>query len=99
MKKITLIFTFLILAVGFAFGQVTAVVNAPVNDASTTQNRAPNGTSAHSFMRGSALVLTSELTSVPVSSSLNLFGFVTTAGANVAVTGTLTVYMKNSTDT
>lgn len=99
MKKITLIFTFLILKVGLTFGQVTAIVNAPVNDASTTQNRAPNGTSAHSFMRGSALVLASELTSVPVSSSLNLFGFVTTAGANVAVTGTLTVYMKNSTDT
>ncbi|GAA4776329.1 MULTISPECIES: T9SS type A sorting domain-containing protein [Flavobacterium] len=99
MRKITLIFTFLILNIGFTYGQVTAVVNAPPNDASTTQNRAPNGTSTHSFMRGSALVLTSELTSIPVSSSLNLFGFVTTAGANVAVTGTLTVYMKNSTDT
>lgn len=99
MKKITLIIAFLILTTGFTFGQVTAVVNAPPTDASTTQNRAPNGTSAHSFMRGSALVLTSELTSIPVSSSLNLFGFVTTAGANVAVTGTLTVYMKNSTDT
>lgn len=99
MKKITLIFAFLILTVRFAFGQATLIVNAPPNDASTTQNRAPNGTNAHSFMRGSALVLTSELTSIPVSSSLSLFGFVTTAGANVAVTGTLTVYMKNSTDT
>lgn len=99
MKKITLIFTFLMLTTAVTFGQVTAVVNAPVSDASTTQNRAPNGTSAHSFMRGSALVLTSELTGIPASSSLSLFGFVTTAGANVPVTGTLTVYMKNSTDT
>ena len=98
MKKITLVFTFMILTTVATFGQVTAVVNAPPTDASTTQNRAPNGTSAHSFMRGSALALTSELTSIPASSSLNLFGFVTTAGANVPVTGTLTVYMKNSTD-
>ncbi|MFC7773301.1 T9SS type A sorting domain-containing protein [Flavobacterium sp. GCM10027622] len=99
MKKITLIFTFLILTTAVTFGQVTAIVNAPVSDASTTQNRAPNGTNNHSFMRGSALVLTSELTGIPASSSLSLFGFVTTAGANVPVTGTLTVYMKNSTDT
>lgn len=98
MKKITLVFTFMILTTVAAFSQVTAVVNAPVTDASTTQNRAPNGTNAHSFMRGSALALTSELTAIPASASLNSFGFVTTAGANVPVTGTLTVYMKNSTD-
>lgn len=99
MKKITLIFVFLLLNAGFVSAQVTNITVAPVFDNSTTQQRAPNGTSGHSFMRGSSLVLASELTSIPVSTSLNSFGFVTTAGANIAVTGTITIYMKNSTDT
>lgn len=99
MKKITLIFVFLLLNAGFVSAQVTNITVAPVFDNSTTTARAPNGTSGHTFMRGSSLVLTSELASIPVSTSLNSFGFVTTAGANVAVTGTITIYMKNSTDT
>lgn len=99
MKKITLIFVFLLLSAGFVSAQVTNFTVAPVFDNSTTQQRAPNGTSGHAFMRGSSLVLASELTSIPVSTSLNSFGLVTSAGANIAVTGTITIYMRNSTDT
>lgn len=98
MKKITLLLLWTICSIGTAFAQVTLIQNAPAFDNSTTSNRAPNGTAAHSFMRASALVLTSELTTIPSGTSLTTFGLVTGSGANVAVTGTLTVYMKNSSD-
>lgn len=98
MKKNILIVLLIIFTFGTTFGQATFIVNGPVSDGATTANRAPNGSSGHSFMRASELVLTSELTSIPSGTSINLFGLVTASGANVAVAGTLTVYMKNSTD-
>ncbi|RXR19101.1 T9SS type A sorting domain-containing protein [Flavobacterium amnicola] len=97
MKKTTLLFVFAILAVQFAFGQVNNVVSAPIGT-TTTQVRAPNGLSTYAFLRASSIVLASELTSIPAATSLNSFGLITTAGSDVPVTGTLTVYMQNSAD-
>src|SRR5574343_585241 len=99
MKKTTLI----LLLVFFTFmhsakSQVTLMQNAPASDGSTTSNRAPNGTSGHSFLRASLLALTTELAGIPSGSSISEFGLVTSSGSNIAVTGTLIIYMKNSTD-
>lgn len=97
MKKLLLLTVFAIFCTAnFSFGQVT-FVTAPVGSGATTQVRAPNGLSTHTFMRASTVVLTSELASIPNSTSITSFGFVTTAGADVPVTGTLTVYMLNTT--
>ena len=97
MKKITQLFLVAVFATTFSFGQTNIVLSAPAGN-TTTQQRAPNGTSGHSFMRGASLVLTSELNTIISGTSLNTFGFSTTAGANVAVTGTIVVYMLNSSD-
>jgi Secretion system C-terminal sorting domain len=97
MKKTIFTLTFVILAIAFACGQVTNYIVAPTGPA-TTQVRAPNGLSTQAFLRASSIVLASELSTIPVSTSLSSIGFVTTAGANVPVNGTMTVYMMNSTD-
>ncbi len=97
MKKSTLIFAFILLAMHTVYSQATMVVTTPQN-MTTTQVRAPNGLSSHAFLRASALVLTSELTSIPMSSTLTSFGFTTTAGANTPVTGSITVYLQNTGD-
>lgn len=44
-------------------------------------------------LEGASLVLTSELTAIPVSTTLSSIGFTTTAGATSAVTGTITIYL------
>jgi hypothetical protein len=97
MKKITQFFLVAVFATTFSFGQTSIVLNAPAGN-STTQLRVPNGTSGHSFMRGASLVLTSELNTIASGTSINSFGFSTTAGASSAVTGTMVVYMLNSAD-
>jgi hypothetical protein len=76
--------------------QTNLVLTAPINNA-TTQNRAPNGTDAHTFMRGATIATTTELSSIPSGTNLTTFGFTTTVGAATAVTGTLIVYMQNTT--
>jgi hypothetical protein len=96
MKKFTLIFSFVAVAFS-AWSQATMVASAPQN-LTTTQVRAPNGLSSQAYLRASSLVLASELTPIPASTTLSAFGFTTTAGANTAVTGSITVYMMNSTD-
>lgn len=97
MKKITQLFLVAVFATTFSFGQANIVLNAPTGGA-TTQQRAPNGTNAHSFMRGASLVLSSELNTITSGTSINTFGFSTSAGANTAVAGTIVVYMLNSSD-
>ncbi len=97
MKKFTFIIAFIALAVGFTYGQATFIVTTPSNNA-TSANRLPNGTSSHTFFRGASLVLATELTAIPVSTTLSSVGFTTTTGATIPVTGTITVYMQNTGD-
>ncbi len=97
MKKFTLIVAAVAMSMGFdAFGQ-TAYVTAPTN-ITTTQVRAPNGFNTHAYLRASSLVLASELTGIPPGTTLTSIGFTTTAGADMAVSGTMTVYLQNSSD-
>jgi hypothetical protein len=97
MKKFTLIFAFILVSLSQVYSQATMVVTTPPN-MTTTQVRAPNGLSTHAFLRASSLVLPSELSAIPMSSTLTSFGFTTTAGANTSVAGTITVYLQNSGD-
>jgi hypothetical protein len=66
----------------------------------TSSNSGPNGTSSHTYMRGSTLAIASELTTgIPTSTTLTTFGFMINAGASSAVSGNLKVYMLNTTAT
>jgi hypothetical protein len=99
MKKITLTLIAAILCTGFAFGQVMIIEEAPLNNSSTSANRAPNGTSAHAYMRACFLVLQSELANIPSSTSLTNFGFTLNSGVSSSpVSGNFTVYLQNTTD-
>lgn len=98
MRKFTFIIAFVALAFGFTYGQATFIVTTPSNNA-TSANRLPNGTAAHTYFRGSTLVLATEMTAIPVSTTLSSVGFTATTGASsVAVTGTITIYMQNTSD-
>ena len=81
----------------FIFGQVNIVQSAPPNITGTGL-RGPSGLLARSFLRVSSILPASELSIIPPNTTINSFGFVSNAGANVQVAGNITVYMINSTD-
>lgn len=95
-----LLLTFMmVFAVHFAFAQSTITHVAPAFNGSTSALRSPSGTSATAYLRGASIIPASELTSgIPSGTSIKKFGFVYNAGATTAVTGTLKIYMMNTTD-
>lgn len=99
MKKLILLFVG-ILTCQIALSQVTAVFEAPQNNASTTQVRAPSGQAATAYMRACALVLQNELTFMPANTSISGFGFtLSTSGVvSAPVAGNFTLYLQNTTD-
>ena len=99
MKKITLVVLTVLASCNLYFGQANLIVKAPL-DNTYTQVRAPNGLSSQAYMRACALVLQSELTNLPTSSTLTSFGFtLSTAGSvNIPVSGNFTVYLQNTID-
>jgi len=98
MKKIITACIVCLAIVQYGFGQVTSIVEAPMDNGSTTQVRAPNGTSTYAYHRACALVLQSDLVNIPSGSTINSFGYTLTTGATVPVTGNFTVYVQNTTD-
>lgn len=99
MKKL---FTLLALCAfsGNVLSQATSVFEAPQNNITTTQLRAPNGLSTSAYMRAAALVLQTELTYIPSSTTLTSFGFTLSTSSNMSapVTGNFTVYLENTSD-
>ncbi len=99
MKKITLLFV-CIFAFGISgFAQAVLLVEAPQNNGSTTQTRAPNGTVGHSYLRACALVLANELTNLPSGSTISDFGFTLQTGTSgTPVSGNFTLFLQNTND-
>ena len=98
MKKITLA---LVAAVGFwgsVHSQANFLIQAPVNNGSTSEFRAPNGTNLHAFQRTVMYISAAEM--LPMSlSSITSFSFQYVHGTGTTpVPGTLTVYMVNTND-
>lgn len=100
MKKSTLLlFAFILALTGKIICQPTVYVEAPLYDNSTSPNRAPNGTVAHTNMRAVSLVLASELTGIAPNTTISAFGFTLNTGTNLnAVTGNFTLYLENTGD-
>lgn len=98
MKKIYLFFAIIgMLVFNNSFAQQT-YYKAP-QGTNTTTVRAPNGSSAHSFLRGCYVVPASELSGIATVTALNGFGFNLVGGtASTAVTGTIQVYLQNTSD-
>jgi len=79
--------------------QTSLIYTAPSTSNSTTGLRAPNGTSAHAYFRAVTIVTAAELSAgIPSNTSIKSFGFVYNSGASSANTGTLNVYLVNTTD-
>ncbi len=100
MKKITsLLFACTLLFFGKLIAQPTVYIEAPPYDNGTSSNRAPNGTSAHTYMRACALVLASELTGIAPNTTITSFGFTLNTGTNLnSVVGNFTLYLENTSD-
>jgi hypothetical protein len=99
MKKTTCLFLCFFAFTFSAFSQAVLQVEAPLNNGSTTQQRAPNGTAPHAFMRACALVLANELSNLPANSTISNFGFTLQTGTSgTPVTGNFTVYLQNTAD-
>jgi hypothetical protein len=97
-KPIFCVFALLFLF-NVSFSQSTIFVEAPLFDNSTSGNRAPNGTSAHAYMRACALVLQSELASIPSGSTISSFGFTLNSGTTAnACNGNISIYLENTSD-
>lgn len=80
--------------------QAMAIFEAPQNNITTTQLRAPNGLSSSAYMRACALVLQTELGYIPNGTTLTTFGFTMSTGSSVsaATSGNFTLYLQNTTD-
>ena len=97
-KLINTLVAFVTFSLG-GFAQVNLTVEAPLNNGSTTQVRAPNGLSTSAYMRACALVLQSELSNFPVNTVLTSFGFTLSTGTSgTPVAGNFTVYLENTGD-
>ncbi|OIP00875.1 MAG: hypothetical protein AUJ98_06245 [Bacteroidetes bacterium CG2_30_33_31] len=83
-----------------AIAQATLIHTAPSVFNGTSGSRAPNGTSAHAYFRAVTIVKASELSSgIPNNTSIKSFGFVYNTGASTSNSGTLNIYLVNTTDT
>lgn len=99
MKKITLFFLMVLFSSNIFYGQSTYIVEAPLNNNTPNNSRAPNGSANHVYMQACYLVLQSELANIPSGTSLTTFGFTLFVGtAGSAATGNFTVYLENTTD-
>ena len=98
MKKTLLLFA-LFYVPFLLFSQAVLIHMAPTYNG-TSGSRAPNGTSSHTYFRGSSIALASELTAgIPNNTTLTSFGFMYNVGASSAVTGNLKIYLSNTTST
>jgi len=99
MKKITFLIACIFALNVSGFAQAVLLVEAPQNNGSTSQTRAPNGTVGHSYMRACALVLANELTNLPSGSTISDFGFTLQTGTSgTPVSGNFTLFLQNTND-
>ncbi len=98
MKKITLAIFAVVASISAGFGQANMIHTAPATTSAngTSGNRGPNGTTAHTVMRAMYNVPAAEMAPITTNTSLTSFGFVLTSGVPTAATGTITVYLQNS---
>ena len=99
MKKLLLVLSTCLFAL-HGNSQATSIYEAPQNNLTTTQLRAPNGLATSAYMRACALVLQTELGYIPNGSTLTTFGFTLTTSSSVStpVAGNFTLYLQNTTD-
>lgn len=97
MRKLTLILGSILFGTVLN-SQVNLTVPAPANNGGTSTLRAPNGTAAHTTIRGHLIIPASELTGIPTGTSLNGLGFSISTAPDVAAGGNIQFYLENTAD-
>ncbi|MEO6302737.1 MAG: T9SS type A sorting domain-containing protein [Bacteroidia bacterium] len=99
MKKITLAIFAVVASISIGLSQVNTIHTAPTPNPApgTSGNRGPNGTTGHTVMRAMYNVPAGDMTQISTATILNSFGFNLASGVATAASGTLTVYLQNST--
>lgn len=98
MKKTILTLLIPILGSFAGYSQAELTVVAPTG-AATTGLRAPNGTTAHTTMRGVIIVTAAELAAIPGGTTLTKLGFVLSQGATPGPAGgNIQMYLENTAD-
>lgn len=81
-----------------ASGQVTLAKYLPETAPTTSQTRAPNGTTNHTTLRAHFIIPASEVTGIPAGIQFSKVGFVLSAGASVPFSGNIRLYLENTSD-
>lgn len=97
MKKITLLFG-MIFCLTYAYSQVNLTVQGPPVVIGTSALRAPNGTTAHTTLRGHIIFTAADLAGIPAGTSLNGLGFSLSTAPNVPAGGNIQFYLENTAD-
>ena len=96
MKKITLAIFAVVASISTGFSQVNVVTPVPSTVNASTSGRGPNGTVGHTVLNAQYNVSASDMTPVATNTALTSFGFQLNSGVSTAASGTITVFLQNS---
>lgn len=97
MKKTTLLSLAACAMFGTAVAQATYTIQAPLNNGSTSQFRAPNGSTLHASQRTVFYISAGELLPMNLS-NITSVSFSLNGGCSSAVTGNFTLMLQNTND-
>jgi len=98
MKKITLAIFAVVASISAGMSQVNIVTTVPATSNGTSGNRGPNGTTGHTVMRAMYNVPATDMAPIATATALSSFGFALQSGVATASSGTITVYLQNTTN-
>lgn len=96
MKKITLAIFAVVASISIGISQVNIVTTVPATSNGNTTGRAPNGTVGHTVMQAMYNVPAADMAPIATATAVSSFGFQLNSGGATASSGTLTVYLQNS---
>lgn len=98
MRKKLLLLMLPLMGAFLTYSQAELTVVAP-NGIATTGLRAPNGTAAHTSVRGVIIVSAAELSAIPSGTIISKLGFILSAGATPGPAGgNIKFYLENTAD-
>lgn len=99
MKKNLLTLLILVFGSLISYSQAELTNIAPPESGATTALRAPNGTTAHTTLRGVIIVTAAELAAIPSGTTISKLGFILSGAATPGPSGgNIQMYLENTAD-
>ncbi len=98
MKKKLLTLSLAVLTVFGLNAQVNIVSGIPANNGSTTQLRAPNGSTSHTSFRAHMIIPAAEITTLSNGDAISSIGFSLAIGVDGVADGNIQFYLENTSD-